>query len=721
MKFKNQNMQKAAAKIMAFLGLTEIPIADGKVAFDDAASTKLKDHFTEATFNTLIEAFNKDLAESEKAGEIQASINKLLAETDISASDLQKILDDAKAEGKDDSLAVLQAIEKDMIAKKEALEKLINDPENDTPEAQEQRKAAMKHSKTHLFSSNKDYDAIDHSRPWNQAFAKGATASSTDYASEITINKLQGDTELYFRQNPDEIRSLHRDNFELPDFWPKRLNVDDKVSDGTIVTGEITQGRKYGWLPKNVQEIEAEVGQIFPVQIDAEWSGAKLQEIETSWLNKYNKEGSQPEKMSFVRFLVGELMKQARVEDRIASLNGIFVQTPKDATKAGKFLSRMNGLFYQLWWARDVKKKFRAFEMGGITAQNVYDYFHSDDVDNLGFLKRLPQEVISKPNLVVYLHYKVWGWYKAKYKELNGTNMDYKGKPQHFEDYPNIRVETFVDQENPNFVFATFDDNIEILENIPNEKSAFKFQFLKRFIYMMSDYKLGIWLKHIGREVNPNDPEQFKVQSVWSNDQPIFLTERFIPAFDNTTGKVKVDYKNIQVDESWGTAITQFTDTYPGMILKVRGNTGMAASKNIVAAAGKVVLTGGAFDLKLGGTITFVVLSDYSVKELSRVAAVVGGGSTDVNFDSTTINANESGVFRFTGAADKTLAEIEGGAEGKIIKIYGTDTVDIEYTVPDIAGHVVVTGASRVLAQAGDYVELAYVDGVWTEIGALIN
>jgi len=63
-------------------------------------------------------------------------------------------------------------------------------------------------------------------------------------------------------------------------------------------------------LPKNVQEIKAEVGQIYPVQIDAEWSGFDLQKIETSWLNFMNKEGSQPEKMTFVRFLVGEIMKK---------------------------------------------------------------------------------------------------------------------------------------------------------------------------------------------------------------------------------------------------------------------------------------------------------------------------------------------------------------------------------------------------------------------------
>ncbi|MFY0481452.1 hypothetical protein ACI6PS_02505 [Flavobacterium sp. PLA-1-15] len=707
-------MQQAAAMVMTFLGLSEMPIADGKVSLDDAQSTKLKDHLTEATATKLIEAFNKDLAEETTAGEIKASIEALLAETDISAEELDQILADAKKEGKEDTLAVLQAIESKMVAQKAKIQQLLESAEDDTPE-EILKKTAMgakwKHTATHLFGSKKEYDAIDNDRGWNAAAAKGLSVSSVDYTDPVTVNRLNGDATLYFRENPTELKSLHRDNFNLPDFWPKRLNVDDKVASGTILTAEITQGRKFGWLPKNIQEIEAEEGKIYPVQIDAEWNGAQLQEIEASWLNYLNKEGSQPEKMSFVKFLVGELMKRARIEDRISTLNGIFVQTPKGAKKAGRYINRQNGVFYQLWKARDVNKKFRAFEMGEISPTNVYDYFHSDDEANLGVLKRLPQDVVKSPNLVVYLHYKVWDWYKAKYKQLNGTNMDYKGLPDHFENYPNVRVETFVDQENPSFFFATFDDNIEILENIPSEKAAFRFQTLLRMIYMLADYKLGVRIIHIGREVNPNDPEEFKVQSVWSNDQPIFLEDKFIPVFDNTTGKVSVDYKNIQVDEEWATNITEFTNLKAGQTIKVRGNVGMIASKNI-SSGSKITLTGGAFDLKDGGTITFYVKADFTLLELSRKGLPAGATTSDIDFSSDDINASLGNLFRYTGGASETLDSISGGSEGKVIRIYGTDASGVDFTVANVADQIVV-GTSVVLGTSAHYIELVKVDGIW--------
>ncbi len=719
--FKNAKLIKAAAFIMSFLGTKEIPIADGKVNFIDDQQTKLKEELTEKTFNSLIEAFNKDLAENKETESIRASVEDLLKETEISQEALDQILADAQAKGGNDTLAIVKAIKTELSTYKEDLanhklmiKKLVDSAEDDTPEAllKNKMKEGFKHSLTHAFGSNKDYDAVD-GRGWNQALIKGVSASNTDYSDQVVINKLNGDADLYFRENPTEIKSLHRDNFMLPDFWPKRLNVSDKVANGTILTAEITQGRKFSFLPKNVQEIEAEEGKIYPVQIDAEWNGAQLQEIEASWLNMMNKEGSQPEKMSFVRFLVGELMKKARVEDRISSLNGIFVQTPKDSTKAGKFINRQNGLFFQLWKARDINKKYRAYSMGSITSQNVYDYFHSDDEANLGFLKRLDQEVLAMTNLVVYMHYKVWVWYKAKYKEINNTNMDYKGLPDHFEDHPNIRVETFVDQENPNFVFATFDDNIEILENIPAEKSAYRFQTLLRMIYLLGDYKLGIRLIHIGREVREGDPNEFKVQSVWSNDAPIFLEEKYIPAFDTTTGKLSVAYKNVQVDETWKTDITEFTDVKPGQLIKIRGNVNMTVSKKVKDGAKIDLLSNADFDLQTGGTLTLYVKSDLTVMEIGRTAAPAGLPSTDIEFDGDVINANQGTKFIYTGAADATLDDITGGTEDKVIRIYGNDIANVDFTIATITGKVNVGGTPIVLSDDTHFLELVSVGGVW--------
>lgn len=718
-KFKNTKLYEALVQMAVFVGLSEPPIVDGKVVFDESAKEKLNKVLKEGQLDKTIEAANKDLEESNQTDQITARLQDVLAQLEIPQEDLEAIVADAKGKGNKDPLAMIQAVEAGITTfqanQKKIIDKLSNEPEPDNPIdiIKQTNMQKIIHSATHLFASTKAYDAIDNERPWNKAAAAGLTVSATDYNDGVTINKLNGDAELYFRENPTEIQSLHRDNFGLPTWWKKVFNVSDRRSSASILTAEITQGRKLNWLPKNIQEIEAEEGKIYPVQIDAEWEGFQLQEIETSWLNMLNKEGSQPEKMSFVRFLVGELLKRARVEDRISTLNGIFVQTPAGATVPGRFINRQNGIFFQLWKARDIDQKYRPFTgMGEITPANVYDYFHSDDEANLGFLKRFPQEVLAQTNLVVNIHYKVWTWYKAKYKEINGTNMDFKGLPDHFEDYPNVMVETYVDQENPSFVWATFTDNVEILENVVTEKSTYKFQTLLRKIYLLADYKLGVRLIHIGRKIKAGDPAEFKVQSVWSNDAPVFLDEKFIPVYDDATGIVKVDYKNIQVVENWATAITEFSGVKPGQVIKIRGNTALAANVNVTDGA-KISLTGdAAFNLKTGGTLTLFVKSDYTLVELNRTITVPTNPSTDVSFTGTTIDANDGSVFLFAGGADATLTDIDNGVNNQIIRIYGNDTADVDLTVANVTGLISV-GTSVVLSAADKYLELVKVDGVW--------
>lgn len=714
---RNPKLVAAMTSVMKVLGLTDAPIVDGKVEFDEQATAKLKETLTEKTMNDLIDAFNKDLKESSQVDDIRASVETILKDLEIPQAELNQIIEAAKTENGSDPLALIKAVETSLTSwqaeNKKKLDLLADKPEPDTPEAivsNKILKEAMKHSATHVFGSGKDYDLIA-DRPWNKALVDGLETSGTDFSKETVVQKLNGDLEHFYRENPTMIKSLHRDNFELPSFWPKRLKVDDQVADGAIVTGEITQGRKFDFLPKNVQEIDAEIGYIFPIQIDAKWSGYDLQKIEASWLNFMNKEGSSPEKMTFVRFLVEELMKRARLEDRIATIKGLFVQTPKGATVGGRFINRQNGLFYLLWKHRDLEQKFRPFTTVAITAENVYDFFHNNDGSGLGFLYRLPEEVRTTSNLVVYLHNDVWTWYKAKYKQINGTNMDYKGKPEHFEDFSNIRVETLVDHTNKQFIFTTFDDNIEILENIPSEKSAYKLQVLLREVYLMGDYKLGVRIVYVGKKWDPSKPEAFKVQSVWSNDAPIFPDDTFIPVYDDTSGIISPSYKNIQVHESFKTDITKFEDLKAGQIIRVKGNTLLASTQNVKHDTSKIILAGNAdFNLKSGGILTLRVLADLKLQEVKRTASAPAAPTENFEFEVDTIDASLANTFVYTGAAADTLAEIENGFDGKTIRIYGKTGAAL--TIEDVAGNISV-GTDVVLNANDKYLELIRVDGVW--------
>ena len=707
-------MAKTVALFSALLGTKEIPI-DGEAQTLNLSAEqrqKIVDALGEDLAGEAINGINSEIKnmaqENLNLKAIKDEVDAMVRLSALTEEELKNVAKDGN--GAPETVALVQAIAKKNNEQAAQIQKLIADPEGDVPSAIIQGNGKkITHSASHLFGSTKAYDAFEE-RNWN-ARAAGLTTAATNFTDQPTVQKLNNDLDLYFRENPEELKSLHRDNFGLPAFWNKRTKVDDKVADATIATAEISQARKLPWLPKNRQIIKPEEGQIFPIQIDIEYVGYFLQKIEASWLNMMNKEGSQPYKTSFVRFLVSEIDKKARQEDRIATIKGVYVETPENATTPGRFINRQNGLLYLAQQARDVTKKYRPFDLGMPTPTNIVDY-----VDN--FIKQLPYDVRTQQGLVLYLSDFWLKAYKRRSETLFGGNNDYTGYPTNPKDYNNIKFEVLVDMEGSDFMFMTFDDNIEVLENIPAEKSMYHFEYLKRMIYIWADYKMGVRFLHIGNPVVPGDPLEFSVQTVWSNTAPVFPADFFVPVNDDATGKVKVNFKNLYVTKDWATDITEFTNTTPGTIIKIKGDTQLTAVKNVVDGA-KVDLAGNvAFNLKSGGTLTLYVNADGSVKELARTAAPESTVVSDVNFDTATVDANLGNIFRYNGTATKAITGIQNGVEGKTIKIFGTDTASVDVTFSD-TGNINVASAATLL-DATDYLQLTLVDGVWIETGRLI-
>ena len=707
-------MAKTVALFSALLGTKEIPI-DGEAQTLNLSAEqrqKIVDALGEDLAGEAINGINSEIKnmaqENLNLKAIKDEVDAMVRLSALTEEELKNVAKDGN--GAPETVALVQAIAKKNNEQAAQIQKLIADPEGDVPSAIIQGNSKkITHSASHLFGSTKAYDAFEE-RNWN-ARAAGLTTAATNFTDQPTVQKLNNDLDLYFRENPEELKSLHRDNFGLPAFWNKRTKVDDKVADATIATAEISQARKLPWLPKNRQIIKPEEGQIFPIQIDIEYVGYFLQKIEASWLNMMNKEGSQPYKTSFVRFLVSEIDKKARQEDRIATIKGVYVETPEDATTPGRFINRQNGLLYLAQQARDVTKKYRPFDLGMPTPTNIVDY-----VDN--FIKQLPYDVRTQQGLVLYLSDFWLKAYKRRSETLFGGNNDYTGYPTNPKDYNNIKFEVLVDMEGSDFMFMTFDDNIEVLENIPAEKSMYHFEYLKRMVYIWADYKMGVRFLHIGNPVVEGDPLEFSVQTVWSNTAPVFPKDFFVPVNDDATGKVKVNFKNLYVTKDWATDITEFTNTTPGTIIKIKGDTQLAAVKNVVDGAKVDLVANASFNLKSGGTLTLYVNADGSVKELSRTVAPETNVVADVDFDAVTIDADLGTTFRFIGTATKTITAIQNGVEGKTIRIYGTDTASVDLIFADAATINVASAAT--LLDATDYLQLTLVDGVWVETGKLI-
>jgi len=726
-----KRLKKTIAQVKELLGIDSIPFENGASNFAPDEKAKLEKAMGAQLTQKVIDAIDKEAntilkeqGENTVLTEIEAELAEALKDTNISADEAVQIATDAKKadptapDAETISLSEkVQKLSQQLIEEKRKSDalvaKLIEDPEGDAPVAKGIVKETnvMKHSKTHLMATNNAYDAFD-GRTWNQR-AAGITKSFTDWAGDngVSVGKLNQDMDHYFRENPESISSYIWDMFGLPANWKKIPNITHERATATITTKEITQGRKLPWLPKNEQEIEPEIGRIFPVQIDAQYVGQMLQDLEESWLSKFVGGGSQPYKTSFVAYLAGELNKQARIEDRISSVLGIHVKTPNGATSPGLMLSRQDGLLFQAWKAIYVDKKVKTKNIGTPTSINILD--HVRDIIE----KNLPRTVRdTRMPLELYMSAHWARAYSDAYRRKHGNETDFDGNTMSIQNFSNIKIVVLDDLAETDFMFITDPKNVSILENIPAEKSMYRFEYLLRMIYILGDYKLGIMFDHLGREIADNDPRAFSLQMLWTNGVPPFPAERFVPVFDDTSGKVKIKYPNLQVVSTWNTDITEITGTKAGMVVKIKGDSTLAAARNVKRNA-NLLLTATDFPLNTGGTLTLFVQTDGKLKELSRTSQPDLIVQEDVTFNTNIIDAGQGSDQIFNGTTVTTLAEIINGNEGQELKLTQTSTTAL--TINSVAGNLQVA-SEAVLDAVNDTISFVKVDGVWIETSRTI-
>ncbi len=696
-------------------------IEDGKINLTEEQHQQLQDALGEKTkLSDVVDAMNQELAEmalrDEEATDQQLvdlkkqAIEQLRAHG-LSQEDAEQAAENPKENAKDPSMKeILAGLIEGNKQRDKMIEKLLAEPEKDTPVAQGKKtKISEMHSNTHFLGTGNAWDAFQN-RPWNQR-AAGHRKGPTDFSAEdgTELQTLKGDIDLYHRQNPKAVNSLFRDLIGLPDFWTLVSNIDDKIATANIVSAEVSQARKLPYLAKNKQLIQPEENKVFPVQVDITHQGYFLQKIEASWLNAMNKEGSSPFKMSFVQFLLIELDKKVRQEDRKVAINGIHVPTPNNATVPGKAIHRGDGLIVQLWKAYWYDKKFRIANLPDPTTTNIVDYV-KDVIE-----ANVPEESKNSEGMVFYLSPYWMRRYKERKRELFGLDNNYNGKEvNEIENYLNFRFVTLRDLEGSNFMFITDDNNIKLYENKPGEKSMYRFQNILRDTHIFADYKWGAGFDHIGTTVSDTDPEAFKVQTVWAN-MPPYLPDTYAALYDDGTGKIKLPFGNITPYTGWSTNITELSNTFKGQLVKIKGDTtvtGLVKHDNA-----KIKLAGNAdFDLSSGGTLTLRVGADFIPVEVKRTTTpeTAPTGNTDY-VDS--IDATQGVDFKYTGTGADALDEILNGFEGQEIVINGGAGGAL--TVNDVANNIDVA-STAVLADGADNITLLYVDGIWTEIDRTI-
>ena len=696
-------MNKFTTMLKNLLGLTELSTKDGKPDLTQEQQNSLQNQIGAEDMATLIEQVTGELAGVQDA-RTQLAEARTTLETVTTTSQEQASLISA-LEGR------LQAAQAEATTLRDQVATLSDQPDTNAPVAsnfaQFQGAAGSVLRKVQavgnqLMGYEGDFWAMD--RPWNARAVGGAKASATDFTNQVVIDRLNGDMEDFIRENPSTIDDIFNQYFNLPEQWKANtiFGVADRMTTATILTEEVTQPRKDVWMPKGAAHILPEEMRIRPVQMDLQWNYSKLVVIEYNWMNSFNREGTQAYKMHFIQYLVSFYLKQARSEDANVLVQGVFVPTPEGYEHPVSYLYRNDGVVKILFDARD--KKYRPFNIGLPTEANICDYIDNDLIGSIDpEVRNQPLELALSPF-----------WIRAykKRDELNrGQNNNYEGYPKTPRDYPNIEFVPVTQFEGTDIMFITVPGNVTPLEYKPEEKSLLTFEKFLRNVYAFADYRLGIGLKHIGVATQPNDPQRFLKQVVWSNNTPLFKKDFYVNIYDNKTGIVEVFHNRVKLAEEFTTDITKITGNV-GQFLYIKGDISLASSVKVKKNT-DLKLTAD-FDLKSGGLLTLVKNSDGTYTEVTRTTAPEIE-SNAIEFKTATIDYKDSTEFVFAGAA-ASLTDIVGGVEGNTIRIHGGADTAHALTIATVAGKI-KANSSYVLDTNAKYMDLIFVEGLWVEYG----
>ena len=725
-------LKKTIATIYSLLAITELPVKEGKLNFSADQKKKLEDAIGPDLYASMVSQIEKELstAKKENEAELEAAKAEILAVMEAGGFSEEEKEEVLKAESADELQVSdkLKAMSKQYIklkaeldAQQKTIEKLLKSDEDDIGEQIDMKNNLLSHSKTHLFGSNLEYDAFEN-RPWNQRLRDGSMQASTFTDSDLPI--LVGDAQHFIRTNPGVIASLFDDFEELPAGWTPVIGVADQYTGASVVTSEVLQGRSKGWNPKGEIKIAVEQMKVYAKKIDITFNGQDLQKLENTWIAKVKDlDGSHPWKRSFIFWVLSELVKQTKLDERKAMINGIYAPIPDGDGEdlAGAAVNSQNGLRWWLWYHTHITKKIVPFNIGKPEVGGMVDYVKN-------FIERMPETERNVEGLVFNLSEK---WMKVyqdeagqKYTHLfNSDQGKLRYQLQHVIDYPNIKFQVLRDYTNTDYMYITKESNHTKLDFKPEDKSLLTATHEKRDTHFFGDYKSGFGFQLVGVKAKEGEPRDFNRQKIYSNNLPIFDDSVSAPFYLANDGVLKVNYQHMKAHETFNSDITSiepmnedlpFYMDFKGNILRITGNTNMDSAKNVVHG-NNISLTGGtSFNLKSGGTLTLYCRpSDGKFVELSRTnTPAVEPDAGTIMFDDVVIDASEGDTFIFEGSDATTLATILNGVPQQVITIKAESGAD----ALTIAGDDINVGANAVIDDATKEIKLMYLDGVWYEI-----
>lgn len=311
---------------------------------------------------------------------------------------------------------------------------------------------------------------------------------------KVDLTALSTDTEIGTRQF-----NIRRDMLiarivtlpSLSDIFPTVSNVQSGQVITNVLLSEISQSYQAGEIFKGGAEFLPEKAVVHDAMAKVLFEDMK--QLEQSYLNYLNREGSDPVKWTLIEWIILQLAIQINNERAVRSVVGCRVEPVKGQASPANFAS--TGVLWRLISLFE-DKKLLPFTDSALANYSAADF--GDVV--VAFVEKI---MVVQPELgkkmTIYLNATHIPMYRKWYRATFGKDMDFEGEAKSKVSYHDNPIKWVPNMGNLKFMFATIEGNIELLQNIPGEEYNTKFERHLEEVMSYSYWKEGSCAGFVGK------------------------------------------------------------------------------------------------------------------------------------------------------------------------------------------------------------------------------
>lgn len=523
------NFKNFIPAVLAILGIKDFSQEEGRKVLTADQKAKL----TASGFpDKFADDFEKALNEPEAKEEENTRVAALTATLTQVTTQLQAVTaerDQLKAQGAT-GLAEKESKIKDLESKVAILSEMA-EPDNGRPAAGTASATGFDlQNETQLGGFDGKMFALD--RPYNQraraaiAARRGMTLMAQS-ARSIDYEGLKEDLGAFYRQPwRERLQSFLTLLPSVESIWPLESGYQDLATLVNVFLGEFSQaantiGSDFDNVTKGSYDFGTETLRMYSVMFVHKFQD--MAQIEKTWIGNLNREGSDPVKLSFIEYLLGETAKKLHNEREMRRVNG--VRKNPDPNKPGRAMEAANGFYEFIRQKIDGHIDFTPD--GGTTGRTVYQIkpFALPHITpgNIGEViyqgtSMIPAHIRDTGNVVLYIPSPLVPWYH-KYNEAKyGVNQNYKGEIMYVKEFPNVKLIPVPNAENHHRLVWTLEGNVKCFEQNPGEMLDFRLEQVDWSVKVWSVWKESVWAEAVGfKYTNPADMDGSR-QLIWAND-----------------------------------------------------------------------------------------------------------------------------------------------------------------------------------------------------------